>query len=59
MSKLAILNLDQNNVTSIESICKLHAPSLDCISLKSNNITCIKSLRKAYFPVLTRIYISK
>ena len=59
MSKLSILNLDQNNIATIELICKLQAPFIDCISFRSNNITCIKSMRKGYFPLLTRIYISK
>lgn len=58
MKILLVLNLEKNNISSIELIQHLDAPNLDCIYLHGNPIVSIKSFRKARFPKLTRLYIS-
>ena len=58
MKKLLVLNIENNNINSIEMIQNLDAPNLDCIYLHGNPIVTVKSLRKANFPKLTRLYIS-
>jgi Leucine-rich repeat (LRR) protein len=58
MNHLLVLNVENNNINSIEMIQSFYAPNLDCIYLHGNPITTLKSLRKVNFPKLTRLYIS-
>lgn len=58
LKSLLVLNIESNNISSIELIHCLDAPNLDCIYLHGNPIISAKSLRKANFPKLTRLYIS-
>ncbi len=58
MKQLLVLNLENNNINSIEMIQEFDAPNLDCIYLHGNPIVTVRSFRKAYFPKLTRLYIS-
>lgn len=59
MKQLLVLNIENNNINSIELIQNLDAPNLDCIYMHGNPITTVRSLRKAQFPKLTRLYVSK
>lgn len=58
LKQLLVLNIENNNITSLEMIQNLDAPNLDCLYMHGNPIVSVKSLRKANFPKLTRIYIS-